>query len=260
VPVDGEGIRVEALERAEVDAVLLTPAHQFPTGAVLSGARRGALLDWLRRREAFAIEDDYDAEFRYDRAPVGALQGMDPERIVYAGTASKTLAPAMRLGWLVVPPRLLEAVKQQQRQADFGVSRIEQHAFADFLSRGELDRHLRRMRVQYRDRRDVLVKALSDALPEVQVHGIRAGLHVTVQLRAGDRGRVIRDEAAPRGVALTALSDYYHDRAEDSSRLLLGYGRIPEPVIRAGVRELAAAVRGARAGADRSLTPASAIG
>ena len=194
MPVDGEGIRVDALERAAVDAVFVTPAHQYPTGAVLSGARRGALLDWLRRREAFAIEDDYDAEYRYDRAPVGALQGMDPERIVYAGTASKTLAPAMRLGWLVVPPRLLEAVQRQQRQADFGVSRIEQHAFADFLSRGELDRHLRRMRARYRARRDALVEALVEALPEVRVHGIRAGLHVTVQLLAwrpgaGDPGR-----------------------------------------------------------------------
>jgi GntR family transcriptional regulator/MocR family aminotransferase len=248
VPVDGEGIRVDALEQADADAVLVTPAHQYPTGAVLSGARRGALLDWLRRREAVAIEDDYDAEFRYDRAPVGALQGMDPERIVYAGTASKTLAPALRLGWLVVPPRLLETVRQQQRQVDFGVSRIEQHAFADFLSRGELDRHLRRMRVRYRERRDVLVEALGETLPEVRVHGIRAGLHVTVQLRPGDRGRVIRDEAARRGVALTALSDYYHARGADSSLLLLGYGRIPEPVIRAGVRELARVVRGVRAG------------
>jgi GntR family transcriptional regulator / MocR family aminotransferase len=216
---------------------------------VLSGARRGALLDWLRRREAFAIEDDYDAEYRYDRAPVGALQAMDPERVVYAGTASKTLAPAMRLGWLVVPPRLLEAVQRQQRQVDFGVSRIEQHAFADFLSRGELDRHLRRMRVRYRARRDALVEALVEALPEVRVHGIRAGLHVTVQLLAGDRGRAIRDEAARRGVALTAMSDYYLDSTADSSMLLLGYARSSEGVIRAGVRELAAAVRAVRASA-----------
>jgi GntR family transcriptional regulator/MocR family aminotransferase len=246
VPVDGEGLRIDPLEQAAVDAVLVTPAHQYPTGAVLSGARRGALLDWLRRRNAFALEDDYDAEFRYDRAPVGALQAMDPERIVYAGTASKTLAPAMRLGWLVLPPRLVEAVQRQQRETDFGVSRIEQHAFADFLSRGELDRHLRRMRVRYRARRDALVEALSDTLPEARVHGIRAGLHVMIQLRDGDRGRVIRDEAARRGVGLTALSDYYHDRTADSSKLLLGYGRCSEAGIRAGVRELAAAVRAAR--------------
>jgi GntR family transcriptional regulator/MocR family aminotransferase len=246
VPVDGEGLRVDALEQADVQAVLVTPAHQYPTGAVMSGARRGALLDWLRRREAVAIEDDYDAEFRYDRAPVGALQGMDPERIVYAGTASKTLAPAMRLGWMVVPTRLLEAVHREQRQVDFGVSRIEQHAFADFLSRGELDRHLRRMRARYRARRDALVEALTEVLPEVRVHGIQAGLHVMIQLRDGDRGRAIRAEAARRGVALTALSDYYLGRTEDSSMLLLGYARCSEAVIRAGVRELAAAVRAAR--------------
>ncbi len=246
VPVDGDGMEVELLDGLRVDAVLVTPAHQYPTGAVLSGARRGLLLEWLRRHEAVAIEDDYDAEYRYDRAPVGALQGMDPERIVYAGTASKTLAPAMRLGWLVVPPRLLEAVRQQQRRTDFGVSRIEQHALADFLARGELDRHLRRMRARYRARRDALVEALSDALPEVRVHGIRAGLHATVELRDGDRARAIRDEAARRGVALTAMSDYYLDSSEDSPMLLLGYGRIPDARIRAGVRELAAAVRAAR--------------
>jgi GntR family transcriptional regulator/MocR family aminotransferase len=152
----------------------------------------------------------------------------------------------MRLGWLVLPPRLLDAVHREQRQVDFGVSRIEQHAFADFLSRGELERHLRRMRARYRARRDTLVEALSDQLPEVRVHGIRAGLHVTIQLREGDRGRVIRDEAAKRGVALTALSDYYHDRTRDSSLLLLGYARCPEDAIRAGVLELAAAVRAAR--------------
>jgi GntR family transcriptional regulator / MocR family aminotransferase len=246
VPVDGEGIRVEALERTATHVVFVTPAHQYPTGAVLSGARRMALLDWLRRRNAFAIEDDYDAEYRYDRAPVGSLQAMDPERVVYAGTASKTLAPAMRLGWLVVPPRLLQAVQQQQRQVDFGVSRIEQHAFADFLSRGELDRHLRRMRARYRARRDALVEALIESLPEVQVHGIKAGLHVTVQLLPSDRGRVIRDEAARLGVALTAMSDYYLDPSEDSSMLLLGYARSSEPLIRDGVRELAAAVRATR--------------
>jgi GntR family transcriptional regulator/MocR family aminotransferase len=129
---------------------------------------------------------------------------------------------------------------------DFGVSRIEQHAFADFLSRGELDRHLRRMRARYRGRRDALVEALTEALAEVRVHGIRAGLHVTIQLGERDRGRVIRDEAARRGVALTALSDYRADRSEDSAMLLLGYARCTEAAIRDGVRELAAAVRATR--------------
>jgi GntR family transcriptional regulator/MocR family aminotransferase len=129
---------------------------------------------------------------------------------------------------------------------DFGISRIDQHAFADFLSRGELDRHLRRMRARYRARRDTLVEALSEELPEARVHGIRAGLHVTIQLRDRDRGRAIRDEAARRGIALTAMADYHLDRSEDSSMLLLGYGRCSESGIRAGVRELAAAVRSSR--------------
>jgi GntR family transcriptional regulator/MocR family aminotransferase len=171
---------------------------------------------------------------------------MDPEHIVYAGTASKTLAPALRLGWLVVPDRLLDAVQQHQRQMDFGVSRIDQHALADFLGRGELDRHLRRMRVRYRARRDTLVEALTTAMPEARVHGISAGLHVAVQLRDGDRARTIREEALRRGVAITAMSDYYLDSTADSSMLLLGYGRISEAGIRAGVRELAAAVESIR--------------
>jgi len=258
VPVDGEGLRVDLLERTQADAVMVTPAHQYPTGAVLSGPRRTALLEWLERRNVIAIEDDYDAEYRYDRAPVGALQGRAPGRIVYAGTTSKTLAPALRLGWLVAPARLLDAVQQQQRLADFGQPRIEQHAFADFLSRGNLDRHLRRMRARYRDRRDALVAALAEQLPEAKVHGIRAGLHATIQLRPFDRGRLVRDECARRGVALTAMSDYYLDARADSSMLLLGYARSSEATIRAGVKELAAAVKAVRAATTRSAGAALA--
>jgi GntR family transcriptional regulator/MocR family aminotransferase len=156
----------------------------------------------------------------------------------------------------VVPSRLLSPVQSQQRQMDFGVSRIEQHGFADFLSRGELDRHLRRMRARYRARRDAMVEALAEALPEVTVHGIRAGLHLTIQLHEQDRGRAIRDEAARRGVALTALSDYRSDRSQDSAMLLLGYARCPESAIRDGVRQLAAAVNATRSG-DPDWPPVS---
>ena len=124
---------------------------------MLSGERRTALLGWLRERDAVAIEDDYDAEYRYDRAAVGALQGLEPDRVAYAGSASKTLAPALRLGWLVVPPRLLARIREEKLLADLGTARIEQQAFAHFLERGELDRHLRRMRGHYRARRDALV-------------------------------------------------------------------------------------------------------
>ncbi len=243
IPVDDSGIRVDALERATADAVIVTPAHQYPKGAVLSGERRAALLEWLRRHDAIAIEDDYDAEYRYDRAPVGALQALDPDRIVYAGTASKTLAPALRLGWLVVPRRLLERVSAEQELADFGGPRIEQHAFADFLSRGELDRHLRRMRGRYRARRDAMVEAIRDVLPEAGICGIAAGLHAAVRLPEGYDELAIHDEAWRRGIALTTMTKYLIKARSGPPTLLLAYARLSEETIRDGVRELSGAIR-----------------
>ena len=246
IAVDSAGTRIDELERSDADAIALTPAHQHPTGVVLTGERRTALLGWLGRRDAIAIEDDYDAEYRYDRAAVGALQGLDPDRVVYAGSASKTLAPALRLGWLVVPPALLEAVSREKLLADRGTARIEQYAFADFLARGELDRHLRRMRGRYRARRDALVEALSECLPEAAVHGVAAGLHVTVQLPDSDSEESIRDEARRRRVELETMSEFRPNAPGGPPVLLLGYAQMPEPTIRAGVRELAEAVRVAR--------------
>jgi GntR family transcriptional regulator/MocR family aminotransferase len=246
IGVDNAGTRVDELAHVNADAVALTPAHQHPTGVVLTGERRTALLSWLRERDAIAIEDDYDAEYRYDRAAVGALQGLDPDRVVYAGSASKTLAPALRIGWLVVPPALLEAVGHEKILADRGTARIEQHAFADFLGRGELDRHLRRMRARYRARRDALVEALSKALPEAVVSGVAAGLHVTVQLPDGDNERAIREEAHLHRIELETMSDFRPDARDRPPALVLGYAQMPEPAIRAGVQELAEAVRAAR--------------
>jgi GntR family transcriptional regulator/MocR family aminotransferase len=248
VRVDDAGIRVDELERSRADAVVLTPAHQHPTGVVLSGERRMALLAWLRDRDAIAIEDDYDAEYRYDRAAVGALQGLEPDRVVYAGSTSKTLAPALRIGWLVVPPGLLEAVSQQKLLADRGNSRIDQHALADFLTRGELDRHLRRMRARYRGRRDALVEALAEALPEAQIRGIAAGLHAIVELPDTHDVQAIRDEATRRRIALETTTDFWPQAGAGSPTVMLGYAQTPEPSIRAGVRELAAAVRAAAGG------------
>jgi GntR family transcriptional regulator/MocR family aminotransferase len=246
IGVDEAGTRIDELEHAAADAVVLTPAHQHPTGVVLTGERRTALLAWLRASDAIAIEDDYDAEYRYDRAAIGALQGLDPDRVVYAGSASKTLAPALRIGWLVVPPSLLQAVSHEKLLADRGTSRIEQHAFADFLTRGELDRHLRRMRARYRSRRDALVDALTEALPEATVLGVAAGLHVTVQLPDSDNEQAIREEAHERRVEFETMSDYRPAARERPPALLLGYAQMPEPAIRAGVHELAKAVRAAR--------------
>jgi GntR family transcriptional regulator / MocR family aminotransferase len=246
ITVDEGGMRIEELERSDADAVILTPGHQHPTGVVLAGERRTALRAWLRERDAIAIEDDYDAEYRYDRAAVGALQGLEPDRVVYAGTVSKTLAPALRLGWLVVPSELLEAVGQQKVLADRGTARIEQYAFADFLMRGELDRHLRRMRTRYRARRDAIVETLAEELPEATLRGIAAGLHAIVELPEGDDEQAIRDEAGRRRIALETMADYTSSARTHPPTLMLGYAQMPEPTIRAGVRELAAAIRAVR--------------
>jgi GntR family transcriptional regulator/MocR family aminotransferase len=216
-------------------------------GAVLTGERRTQLIAWLRERDAIAIEDDYDAESRYDRAAVGALQGLEPDRVVYAGSLSKTLAPALRIGWLVVPPALFEAVAEEKILADRGTGRIEQYALADFLARGGLDRHLRRMRVRYRARRDALIEAVAEELPDATVRGIAAGLHALVELPASDDEQAIVEEVRARRIHLETMSDYWPPDESRPPTLMLGYAKMSEPTIRAGVREIAEAVQAARA-------------
>ncbi|GAA4208155.1 PLP-dependent aminotransferase family protein [Streptosporangium oxazolinicum] len=246
IAVDQAGVRLDELERADVDALVLTPAHQHPTGAVLTGERRRGLLTWLRRRDAIVIEDDYDAEYRYDRAAVGALHGLEPDRIVYAGSASKTLAPALRLGWLVVPARLLAAVTDEKDLADCGTASVEQHAFATFLARGELDRHLRRMRGRYRSRRDLLLDELARALPEATVRGVAAGLHATVELPEDYDEHAILDQARRRGVTLMTMRDFWIPPGTGAPTLLLGYAQIPIPAIPTAVLALTDAIRSTR--------------
>jgi GntR family transcriptional regulator/MocR family aminotransferase len=248
IPVDSAGMRIDLLETSKADAVLIMPAHQFPTGVVMSGERRTALVAWLRAHNAIAIEDDYDAEFRYDRTPIRSLQGLDPDHVVYAGTASKMLAPALRLGWLVIPPALLTAVKEEKRTADSGSSRIEQQALAAFIERGDLDRHLRRMRVRYGKRRAALVDALAVELPEAEVYGIAAGLHATVVLPDGHDERAILGESARRGIALEIMDDQRLTLGDGRPTLMLGYGRSTEATILAGIRELARVIREVKRG------------
>jgi GntR family transcriptional regulator/MocR family aminotransferase len=237
-PVDGEGLQIEALE---ADAVLVTPAHQFPTGAVLSGARRRRLLDWSRQHDALVIEDDYDAEFRYDREPIRALQGLDRARVAYLGTTSKTLAPALRLAWLVVPEHLADDAEEIKHLLDVCSPPIEQRTLAHLISSGEYDRHIRRARTAYRRRRDVLAAALRDHLPELPVEGVAAGLHVLVRLPEEIDDDAVADRAEERGVRVTPLSRYSHsDRA--GRGLVIGYGRIHEASIPPAIRALAAAL------------------
>jgi GntR family transcriptional regulator/MocR family aminotransferase len=209
---------------------------------VLAAERRTALVAWAERRGAVVIEDDYDAEYRYDRAPVGALQGLSPERVVYAGSASKTLAPALRLAWLALPSWLLEPVVSEKAFADLGSPRLEQLALADFLDRGDLDRHLRRTRLRYRDRRHALVTALRGAVAGVEIEGIDAGLHAVARLPGDLDEAAVLERARARGIALAGIGEHRFAPASGPPALLLGYGRLPEPTIAVGVRELARAI------------------
>jgi GntR family transcriptional regulator / MocR family aminotransferase len=242
IPVDEEGLQTGALERADrIDAVMVTPAHQFPLGVVLAPERRAALLDWAARAGAVVLEDDYDAEYRYDRQPVGAVQGLGPELVTYAGSTSKTLAPGLRLGWLVTPERLVGAITDAKERDDLGTPVVEQLALADFLERGELDRHLRRTRSVYRARRDAMVEALGRLLPDCRPTGVAAGLHLVVHLPAGVDEQAVLEAARARGLGLAGISE--HRVVPGPPALLLGYGRIAEPAIEPAVRALADSLR-----------------
>ena len=250
MPVDERGIRVDALRRADVDARRRSRQRTSTRPASCSPAT-AAPSCWPGCASAtrIAIDDDYDAEYRYDRAAVGALQGLDPERIVYAGSASKTLTPGIRLGWLVRPAGAARAGPPGEAASPTGgPTCIQQHAFADFLARGELDRHLRRMRAAYRARRDALVEALAEELPDATVRGIAAGLHATVALRPDDDEDAIVAAIRARRIAIDTMAEHWTGPRTGPPMLLLGYGQVREASIRPGVRAIAEAVREVRAG------------
>jgi GntR family transcriptional regulator / MocR family aminotransferase len=245
VPVGDDGVRVDAVAELDADVLILTPSHQWPTGGVLSPAARATVLAWAQRSGALVLEDDYDAEYRYDRAPVGAIQGLDRDRVAYAGTASKTLAPGFRLGWLVLPRELVDPVCEAKLLADRGSPILDQLTFADFLARGEFDRHLRRMRPIYRVRRDALLAALAEYLPDLEPAGIAAGLHLVAWLPHDLEEEEVIAAAASEGVAVAGVSPY---RLAPPPRggLIFGYSNLSERAITDGVARLARAVSRAR--------------
>lgn len=229
VPVDRDGLDVDALARTRARAVLVTPAHQYPTGVVLAPQRRAALVAWARKSDAVILEDDYDAEFRYDRDPVGCMQGIAPERVVLFGSVSKSLAPAMRLGWVVAPPHMAERLRAYRARTDLGHPVVEQYTLARFISEGAYDRHLRVMRRQYRARRDALVDALRVHVPDATVRGISAGIHLYLELPRGCDEEAVVEAAARAGVAVAGAAPLWSAaRAGQAPALVLGYARLLE--------------------------------
>jgi GntR family transcriptional regulator / MocR family aminotransferase len=235
VAVDDGGACVEELR---ADAVVVTPAHQIGLGATLAPERRAALAEWARER--LVVEDDYDGEFRYDGRPVGALQALAPDHIVYAGTASKALSPALRIAWLVLPEPLVEPVVEAKRLADSASPALDQLALARLIAAGDLDRHLRRMRAHYRRRRDALLAALPD---DVHALGIAAGLHVTLRVPAPEDE--ILAAARERSLAVTGLGAFWHAPAERATHIQAGYATPPGHAFDGAVRALAAVMRAA---------------
>ncbi len=236
VPVDDHGMMVERLPDADVDAVLLCPAHQYPLGGTLSAERRAAVVAWARAGDRWIVEDDFDGEYRYDRRPVGALHALAPDRVIYAGTASKTLAPGLRLGWIAAPPPIAAELTWVIHGRG-GVSTVEQLAFADLLDSGAFDRHIRTMRPRYRARRDAVRSAL-EGVPWLVVPEHAAGLHVTARIDGGGPSGAgpddsQRDEAAieahlaERSIGVLGLRRHYAGQPAGAG-LVLGFANPPE--------------------------------
>ncbi|QYG91264.1 PLP-dependent aminotransferase family protein [Iamia sp. SCSIO 61187] len=244
VPVDERGLDVDALAATRARAVVVTPAHQCPTGVVLAPERRHALVAWAERVDGVVIEDDYDAEFRYDRQPVGSLQGLAPDRVVAMGSVSKTLAPALRLGWMLVPPALMGAVLREKQLVGRGAPGLDQVALARLIESGRFDKHLRRMRGVYDRRRSALVEALAEHVPGVALRGLAAGCHAVVPLPAGADEAAVVAEARRRGVGVYDLGRYRVEPAPAADpALVLGFGDVDERAIRRGIAAIADLLR-----------------
>jgi GntR family transcriptional regulator/MocR family aminotransferase len=239
--VDDGGAVLDPAPGAE--AMLLTPAHQFPLGSVLSPQRRADAARWAVGAGGLIIEDDYDGEFRYDRQPVGALQALAPEHVAYVGTASKTLAPGLRLGWLVLPARLVDAVADAKARADGHTSSLEQLTLAEFITSGAYDRHVRRQRLNYRRRRDRLIAALSRHAPDVRLTGIAAGLHAVAELPPGQPEQQVIARAAARGVAIEGLGGYALGDHVRGPALVIGYAAPPDHAYTTALARLTAAIK-----------------
>lgn len=249
-PVDEDGVCVDGIDH--VGSIVVAPAHQFPTGVSLSPERRARLIAWAREESAVIVEDDYDAEFRYDGSRVGALQSLAPERVLYIGSTGKTFLPALRLGWAVLPSSIADEFALELSSGMLQVSGLDQLAFADFLKRGEFDRHLRRMRTIYRGRHDLVVSTLSKKLPELAVSGLAAGLHVTLALPSHELADTVRKNARHLGVAVETLSQHAFPGSSGPAGIIIGYGAQPEPALKTAIEHLVEAIEGTTYGTERA--------
>jgi GntR family transcriptional regulator / MocR family aminotransferase len=238
VPVDESGIDVQVLAATGARAVVLTPAHQWPTGVVLAPDRRLALVAWAASRDAVIIEDDYDAEFRYDREPVGALQGLAPDRVAALGTVSKSLVPTLRLGWILCPPSLADGIATAKARHDRGSAGLDQLALATLIESGRYDRHLRRMRGVYARRRTVLTETLAQHGPQVSLTGLAAGFHAVAHLPARVSEQEVISAARARSVGLYGMAAYRSAPAGAPPQLVLGFGNLGERAIEAGIARI----------------------
>ncbi|MFI6092388.1 PLP-dependent aminotransferase family protein [Streptomyces sp. NPDC051218] len=241
VTVDAEGIRVDELRATDAAAVLLTPAHQFPMGVVLGGERRRDLMHWATERNGLIIEDDYDAEHRYDRAPVPALRSLLSEHVCYAGSVSKLLAPALRIGWVLAPPRYRDALVAAKRFADLGNAVLPQLVLAQLMESGALERQLRLLRGRHRRHRDAMIAAVRTHLPRAVVHGAAAGLHLTITFDADFRDTDLAAAALTRGVKVQPLS--WHSQRPHRPGLVLGYAAPTTTAIAEGMEILGETLR-----------------
>jgi GntR family transcriptional regulator/MocR family aminotransferase len=238
IPVDPDGARVEQSPTG-VRAAILTPAHQTPTGVALAAGRRRAAITWAAERDGWLIEDDYDAEFRYDRQPVGLLQGLAPDRVISIGSVSKPLGPALRLGWIVCPPELRDAIARHKRLADYGSPGLDQLALGRLIESGRYDRHLRRMRARYGRKRQALLAALADHAPNVEITGLAAGFHAVLRLPATVDENAVARAAAERAVRVDPMSRYRLTAHDHPPQLVLGFGNLTEAAIRRGIAAIA---------------------
>jgi GntR family transcriptional regulator/MocR family aminotransferase len=243
VSTDERGIDVEPLAATGAGAVVLTPAHQTPTGGVLAPERRQRLVAWARATDAVIIEDEYDNEFRYDRQPVGSIQGLAPDRAAAVGSVSKSLAPALRLGWILCPEWLVESVVREKRLADRGSPGLDQLVLARLIESGRFDRHLRHMRTVYASRRRALVDAFHRHAPGIALGGLAAGFHAVAKLPAGIEEEAVVTAAAARSVGLYGMSHYRFDGATDPAELVMGFGNLSAGAIERGIEVVADLLR-----------------